>query len=83
MATELGCVGIRVGAKTDAIGFYKRFGFALLETSVMAEPVEGPSQLQHLFLPIDRIQDAMEPRQQSERHAHPSFGPIDAPSGIT
>lgn len=63
MATELGCVGIRVAAKTEAIGFYKRFGFVLLETSVLAEPVEASSHVQHLFLPIDRIQDAMEPRQ--------------------
>jgi len=61
MATEFGCVGVRVAAKPDAVGFYQQFGFVPLEPSVSA-PVDASEQPTHLFLALNRIEDALRPR---------------------
>ena len=66
MAAEFGCLGVRVAAKPDALGFYERFGFVRLEPTTGA-PVDASEQLTHLFLPLDRIEDALRPRGDGRR----------------
>ena len=60
MAAEFGCVGVRVLAKPDARGFYERFGFVAMEPAV-GIPVDASAQSTHLFLPLNRIEDALHP----------------------
>jgi GNAT superfamily N-acetyltransferase len=55
MSTDLGCVGLIVDAKPEAIGFYERFGFHPL----MTEPDIEPSAPRPLFLPVGTILRAM------------------------
>jgi len=61
MAAEFGCVGVRVAAKPSAVGFYKQFGFVPLKPGVSA-PVDASEQLTHLFLALNRIEDALRPQ---------------------
>jgi GNAT superfamily N-acetyltransferase len=60
MATEFGCIGVRVAAKPNAVGFYQQFGFVPLKPSV-SMPVDASEQPTHLFLAVNRIADALSP----------------------
>jgi ribosomal protein S18 acetylase RimI-like enzyme len=53
MAGRTGCIGVVVDAKLDAIGFYEKYGFELLET-VAGSLGDRPSP-QPMFLPLGSI----------------------------
>jgi GNAT superfamily N-acetyltransferase len=53
MADEFGCVGVRLAAKSDAVGFYARFGF--VDINAVGATV---SSTQPMFLPLNQIEDA-------------------------
>jgi predicted N-acetyltransferase YhbS len=56
MSHDVGCVGVLVDAKPDAVAFYERMGFfrlGLLEGRSTFRPVPAT-----LFLPIDRVKEA-------------------------
>jgi predicted GNAT family N-acyltransferase len=61
MATEFGCIGVRVAAKPNAVGFYQQFGFVPLKPSV-STPVDASEQPTHLILALNRIEDALRPQ---------------------
>lgn len=54
MADDVGCVGVVVDAKEEAIGFYERFGFQLLGDVVEGELGDRPKPTA-MFLPLRRI----------------------------
>ncbi|HEY8212449.1 MAG TPA: GNAT family N-acetyltransferase [Myxococcaceae bacterium] len=57
MAEELGCVGIHVDAKSDAIEFYARIGFSRLD--VTEGEIESRPKPTAMFLPLDLIAAAV------------------------
>jgi GNAT superfamily N-acetyltransferase len=54
MAEEVGCVGVVVDAKTDAIAFYERFGFEALFDVLEGELGDRPKPTP-MFLPLRLI----------------------------
>ena len=60
MSEEYGCVGVVVDAKPDAVDFYTRFGFSPLE--VVEGQKESRPKPMPMFLPLDLIERALEPR---------------------
>lgn len=55
MSVDLGCVGLVVDAKPEAVGFYERFGLHHLTT----EPNADPAAPRPMFLPVGTILRAM------------------------
>jgi GNAT superfamily N-acetyltransferase len=53
MATDVGCLGVVVDAKPDAVGFYERFGFIALE--VMGGQLGDRPEPLPMFLELDAI----------------------------
>ncbi|CAB1071184.1 hypothetical protein D1AOALGA4SA_1121 [Olavius algarvensis Delta 1 endosymbiont] len=49
-----GCVGIVIDAKPEAIDFYKRFGFQLID-ELLAGEIRGSPPPKPMFLPIKSI----------------------------
>ncbi len=56
MSTTMGCVGVLVDAKPEAIAYYRRFGF--MDVHSVSGQSRGASGLTMLFLPIDEIRNA-------------------------
>ena len=57
MGVEMGCVGVVVDAKPNAIGFYEQFGFLPME---LTEGGAAPHlQAKALFLPLAEIQASL------------------------
>lgn len=54
MADEVGCVGVVVDAKPEAIGFYERFGFEVIADLVEGEIGDRPKPTP-MFLPLRLI----------------------------
>ncbi len=50
----VGCIGVVVDAKPEAVEFYKKFGFSLIDDLVEGEILGNPAP-RPLFLPIDSI----------------------------
>jgi GNAT superfamily N-acetyltransferase len=59
MAEEFGCMGIRLAAKPDAVGFYERFGFVPLTSHASAGERPGDSAPTPMFLPLNQVEDAL------------------------
>ncbi|TLM69043.1 MAG: GNAT family N-acetyltransferase [Actinobacteria bacterium] len=57
MAQEFGCVGVRLDAKVEAIGFYEARGFAALEAT--DERTGAASATTPMFLPLNQIEDSL------------------------
>ncbi len=54
MAEDVGCVGVVVDAKTEAIGFCRRLGFSLMGELVEGELGDRPKPVP-MFLPLGKI----------------------------
>jgi GNAT superfamily N-acetyltransferase len=65
MADELGCVGVVVDAKRDAVGFYERLGFAALRHSKGA--LGDRPEPTAMFLELGAIPRSDEPPSGHER----------------
>ena len=50
----VGCVGVVVDAKTEAVEFYQKFGFRLIDGIIEGE-IRGNPPPKPLFLPINSI----------------------------
>lgn len=59
MAAEVGCIGVVVDAKSEAIPFYERFGFEVLDDVIEGELGDRPATAP-MFLPL-RLIPAVEP----------------------
>jgi predicted N-acetyltransferase YhbS len=57
LAEELGCAGIQVDAKRDAVEYYRRLGFSPVDATE-GELESRPRQLP-MFLPLELIRDAV------------------------
>jgi len=61
MKTSVGCAGVVVDAKPEAVSFYARYGFVAFEAFEGASPAQPPST--PMFLAVRRI-EAAAPRKQ-------------------
>ena len=57
MSAQLGCVGVVVDAKVEAVSYYARFGFTPLEVAI--GNLESRPEPQPMFLPIALVEDAL------------------------
>jgi GNAT superfamily N-acetyltransferase len=62
MSSELGCVGVLVDAKSDAVAFYARAGFSPLELS--EGEIESRPRPIPMFLPLDLVVAAVGSRSR-------------------
>ena len=60
MSERLGCVGVVVDAKLEAVDYYSRFGFSPLEP--VAGMLESRPDPRPLFLPLTLVAAALKPR---------------------
>lgn len=60
VSERLGCVGVVVDAKPDAVDHYARFGFSLLEP--VAGMLESRPDPRPMFLPLTLVTAALKPR---------------------
>ncbi|MBE0418278.1 MAG: GNAT family N-acetyltransferase [Coriobacteriia bacterium] len=54
MAARFGCIGVRLDAKPEAMGFYERFGFVCLQADDRSS-----AGLQPMFLPLNQIEGGL------------------------
>lgn len=65
MKTSVGCAGVVVDAKTDAVPFYSRYGFIAFDAFVGALPQRPPTT--PMFLAVRKIEAALGSRTQPPR----------------
>lgn len=58
MSVQVGCIGVLVDAKPSAVSYYAEFGFEAYDAT-FGQSEERPEPAV-LFLPLDKIQEAME-----------------------